>query len=287
MTTSPLIATVLIPTSIDRGPTLKLAVESALRQTVAALEVFIIGDGAHEVTRDAAHALEKIDSRVRFFDHPKHARRGEPYRHDALQAARGRIVCYLCDRDLYLPDHVETMDQLLQDADFAHAPWVRTDEDGGFSPNAVFDLGDPRDRQDFLRGRFLGLPLSLGAHTLEAYRALPEGWTETPPGVFTDAYFAKKILARPVTRARAGTRPTVLYFPRGSHPGWSTAQRQAELLKWHARLNDPAQLPVIREKIYQSLMQDRFFPHRQVRRFKRIFALPLALLNLVKRPRET
>ena len=103
MTRPTLTATVLIPTSIDRGPTLALAVDSVLRQTVRDLEVFIIGDGVHEVTREAARSLEKADSRVRFFDHPKHARRGEPYRHEALQEARGRVVCYLCDRDSICP----------------------------------------------------------------------------------------------------------------------------------------------------------------------------------------
>ena len=56
------------------------AVDSVLRQTVRDLEVFIIGDGVHDVTREAARALEKTDPRVRFFDHPKHARRGEPCR---------------------------------------------------------------------------------------------------------------------------------------------------------------------------------------------------------------
>src|SRR5882724_7051582 len=125
MTNPSLTATIIIPTSIDRGPTLTLAVESVLRQTVRDLEVFIIGDGVHAVTREAARALEQADARVRFFDHPKHARRGEPYRDEALQTARGRVVCYLCDRDLYLPDHVETMDGLLKEADFAHAPWVQ------------------------------------------------------------------------------------------------------------------------------------------------------------------
>jgi glycosyltransferase involved in cell wall biosynthesis len=218
MTPTSLTATVIIPTSIDRGPTLALAVDSVLRQTVRDLEIFIIGDGVHEVTREAARALERTDARVRFFDHPKHARRGEPYRHEALQTARGRIVCYLCDRDLYLPDHVETMDGLLQGADFAHVPCVMTHEDGSVTPYGAFDLSDPRDRRDFLHDRLVGPPLSHGAHTLAAYRALAEGWTETPPGIFTDLYFAKKFVAQPTMTCRCGSRPTLLYFP-GARPG--------------------------------------------------------------------
>lgn len=283
-----LTATVIIPTSIDRGPTLALAVDSVLRQTVRELEVFIIGDGVQEVTRTAARALEKSDARVRFFDHPKHARRGEPYRHEALQTARGRIVCYLCDRDLYLPRHVETMDGLLRGTDFAHSPWLRVDEKNGeFRPDEAFDLNDPRDRRDFLKGLFTGLPLSLGAHTLKAYRELAEGWTETPPGSFTDVYFAKKLIAKPEVVCRAGDRPTVLYFPRGSHPGWSTARRHAELAVWHARLADPAKLGSIHEEINQALVAERAAVHRRLRRFRRALSLPLGLLNWLRRGRKT
>jgi glycosyltransferase involved in cell wall biosynthesis len=286
MTPSTLTATIIIPTSIDRGPTLTLAVQSVLSQSVRSLEVFIIGDGVHDVTRAAARALENADPRVRFFDHPKHTRRGEPYRHEALQHARGRIVCYLCDRDLYLPDHLETMDGLLQAADFAHAPWVRVDEDGRFNPREAFDLNDPRDRRDFLNDRLVGLPLSLQAHTLATYRELADGWTETPPGIYTDVYFAKKFVSKASVTCRAGARPTVLYFPRGTHPGWSTARRYAELLGWHTRLADPSQVRAIRDEMYQVLVRDRLSLHRQWRWLSRVLAMPSAVINWVKRSRK-
>ena len=112
-------ATVLVPTSIDRGPLLPLSIGSIQRQTLREIEIFIIGDGVEEITRQHISDLIAQDPRIRFFDHPKHRRRGEPYRHAALQEARGEIVCYMCDRDLMLPDHVETMHRLLQGADFA------------------------------------------------------------------------------------------------------------------------------------------------------------------------
>lgn len=265
MSAPSLSATVVIPTSIDRGPTLALAVDSVLRQTVQDLEVLIIGDGVQEVTREAARSLERQDSRVRFIDHPKHARRGEPYRHQALQEARGRIVCYLCDRDLYLPDHVETMVGLLAEADFATTPVINLGYVGDLAKHAI-DLAEAQDRKNLVEGRQNhGLSLSVIGHTLSAYRELPDGWTETPKGTWTDLYFGRKFAANPRFRCVTGVRPTVLYFPHGVHPGWSTAQRFEELILWHRRLSDPAEVRRIREELYQIYVREFLDLQRRLR----------------------
>ena len=115
----PLEATVIIPTH-DHGPMLLHSARSALAQTVEEIELFIVGDGVPEVTREIVSELKR-DERVRFFDHPKGPRHGEIYRHAALQEARGEIVCYLSDDDLCFPEHVACMRRLLSSADFAHA----------------------------------------------------------------------------------------------------------------------------------------------------------------------
>ena len=64
------VATILVPTH-NHGATLPLAVSSALRQTEAAIEVIIIGDGVDGATREAAGDLSNADSRVRFIERPK------------------------------------------------------------------------------------------------------------------------------------------------------------------------------------------------------------------------
>ena len=69
-------ATVVIPTH-DHGRTLLRSVPSALAQTVSELEVFVVGDGVPDVTRELMAELVAADERVRFFDNPKGERHGE------------------------------------------------------------------------------------------------------------------------------------------------------------------------------------------------------------------
>ena len=221
-------ATVLVPTH-DHGPTLLRSVKSALAQTVTDLEVLVVGDGVPDETRKVMAELT-ADPRVRFFDNPKGPRHGELHRHAALQEARGEIVCYLADDDLWLPGHVEEMRRLLAKADFAHALPFWIDENGGFHHLRV-DLAQPYWRKLLLGGENR-IPLSCGAHTLEAYRRLPAGWRTTPDGTPTDLYMWQQILAAPDIRAVSGTRATVLQFPSLARRIWSEERRLAELDSW-------------------------------------------------------
>ncbi len=247
-------ATVIVPTTGDRGPLLSYSVGSILAQTVRELEVFIIGDGVEEVTRGAAKALERQDPRVRFMDFSKGARRGEIHRHEVLQKeAGGEIVCYLCDRDLMLPDHVEVMLGLLTEADFAHTLCVGIRPDGSAKLwEPVLDLTNDAHRADVLRGG-VGIPLSFGGHTLAAYRRLPLGWRTTPTGQYTDQYMWHQMLVQPGWRFASGRRPTVLYFRRGEHPGMSSAERLEELQRHHGKVTDPAEREAFRREVERQL----------------------------------
>lgn len=229
-------ATVVIPT-YNHGPTLRSSIPSALKQTVADIEVFIIGDGVPDVTRTIVEELMSTDDRIRFFDNPKGPRRGELHRHGALQEARGDIVCYLSDDDLWLPDHVEYLLELLREADFAHSCPVRFDPDGSLWVYPG-DIAVPYWRAEVLAGRNF-IPLSMGAHTLERYRRLPHGWRTTPKGTPTDLYMWQQLLSEPGCRAVSGSRPTVLNFPSSLRRGTSLEERVAELEAWDKRRGDP------------------------------------------------
>ncbi|HUF18169.1 MAG TPA: glycosyltransferase family A protein [Thermoanaerobaculia bacterium] len=58
-------ATVIIPT-FDHGPLLKYSVESALKQTVDDIDIFVVGDGVPAEHREAVSAAVRSDSRIRF-----------------------------------------------------------------------------------------------------------------------------------------------------------------------------------------------------------------------------
>ena len=124
-------ATVVIPT-YRHAALLPYSIQSALGQEGASIELFVVGDGVEDDTRTAIEPFLS-DPRVRFFDLPKGERHGELNRHEALNDATGRIVCYLSDDDLLLADHVAEMGRLLADADFAHSASILVMPDGSLS----------------------------------------------------------------------------------------------------------------------------------------------------------
>jgi glycosyltransferase involved in cell wall biosynthesis len=105
-------ATILVPTH-RHAALLPYAIRSALAQKGVEMELFVVGDGVEDDSRDAV-APFLSDPRVRFFDFPKGERHGERRRHEALRESSAPIVCYLSDDDLLLPDHVAQMQALLR-----------------------------------------------------------------------------------------------------------------------------------------------------------------------------
>ena len=229
-----MIASVVIPTTGDRAALLAHSVDSVLAQTVSDLEVLVIGDGAGDGTRAWA---ETADPRVRFFDFPKDESRGEPNRHRVLSdEARGDLVLYLCDRDLWLRDHVAEMQRVLVDADFGHTLRFAIDEDDRLRLHHTLDLRDDRDRARAWYSTNV-LPLSMAGHTMAAYRALPHGWRRTPPDRPTDRHMWVQFLDQPGIRVASSAWPTVLTFPRPRD--WAVTRRLEVQERWALRLSDP------------------------------------------------
>ena len=243
------LATVLIPTMTDRGPLLRYSIGSVIDQTVKDIDIFVIGDGVNEKTRRVIHELQEKYPRISFFDHPKHHRRGEPNRHQALMQADSKIVCYLCDRDLYFPEHVETMLGLLEDADFAHTRTAYMDPDGRLRVVGAVDLTKSYCRRALTRCKTC-IALSTAAHTLEMYHRLPFGWRTTPNEFSTDTYMFAQFLSEPDCRVAYGAQPSVLWMQRGDA---SVSERQPELTAVYSRLHDP----VFRQRLLEGLERER------------------------------
>ncbi len=223
-------ATVIIPT-FDHHDMILQAVASIKRQTVQDFEVFIIGDGVAEQTRELVAHLCEEDVRFSFFDNPKGLRTGEIYRHQALQNAKGGVVCYLADDDLWLPNHLETMLEAGRNADFFHSLHVGLHPKKGFYfvPANLEDDSERRLMCQTVTNRF---GLSFCGHTMAAYRSLPFGWRTAPDGVPTDLHMWRQFLLERGIRAKTVFRATALNFASPPRQNWSHEQRLQELVRW-------------------------------------------------------
>src|SRR5262245_27389907 len=106
-------ASVLFTPSSHRSATLPFAVASVQAQDIEDIEILIVGDGVDDSARSTVERLQAIDSRIRFFDFPKGPRNGEIHRDGVLRQARGRIVCYQADDDLWLQGHLLEIETVL------------------------------------------------------------------------------------------------------------------------------------------------------------------------------
>jgi len=218
---------VIIPT-FDHGILLRLSVASARAQTVGDVEIHIVGDGVPAPARAVIDELV-AEHGVRFHDHPKSPRTGEPYRHALIATLDVDHVAYLSDDDLWLPDHLEAMLPLLERNDLVAAVSAWVQGDGQVKP-MLHDLGRPFYRELIARGDN-HMPLSTAAHRVDAYRRLPHGWRTTPPGTATDLYMWQQWLGSTPRMASAST-VTVLRFPAKLRATWTLEQRYDEQRRW-------------------------------------------------------
>jgi GalNAc5-diNAcBac-PP-undecaprenol beta-1,3-glucosyltransferase len=238
-------ATVLIPTQ-SQYATLPYAVKSVQNQGVDDIEILIVGDGVDDTMRATVQALQSGDPRIRFFDMPKGPRRGELNRDRVLREAQGRIVCYACDDDLWLPGHLQAMEEALVDADFVGAMHLDVSPDNRIRAY-YFDLNAPEFTRPWLTwqpnrlGAWAndGFGLSNGAHTRDAYFRLPQGWSTTPEGRVTDNFMWHKFKREKWCRMKSLRFPLTLHFLTSERHGWTQQQRANELERWSAIIAAP------------------------------------------------
>jgi glycosyltransferase involved in cell wall biosynthesis len=236
-TVSPVRATAFIATH-NRGPLLRYSVASALAQSVADIEVLIVGDGVDQATRELVSELLRQDGRVRFLDCPKAPHRGEANRHRGVLEARGEIVCHLDDDDLWLPDHVETLLGLLKHADLAVTLPVHFFPGDDIRVLPV-NLADPVHRRLFSRpaSGFAGAPTFVG-YRKAMYRQLAVGWHPPPDGRSPDKALWHQFMRHPRCRVASCFRPTAVRLPDPERSGWTLEMRTDELRQLAAHLGD-------------------------------------------------
>ena len=244
--------TIILPTTGNRGRLLPYSLGSIQNQTRQDFEIFIIGDGVAKESKLIIEKLREQDSRIHFFDHPKHERRGEVYRHQALQKARGNYICYICDRDLWMPDHLETMNTILTDFNFASTTFINVREAQPIVTGQ--HIGYYGKATESNHPNKAGISLSNAAHTKDLYNIVPYGWRTTPKGIPTDIYMWTQFLDHEKCNAFSHTKPTVLYFKRGHFPGIPVHQRVTELKKWSEKIQSKESADLIREEAQKVLL---------------------------------
>ncbi len=250
------IATVVIPT-FDHGPLLAYALKSAQRQSLRDIEILVIGDGAPDLIRKLVTTVQNQDSRVIFFDNPKGAGRGEAYRHQALQSAKGYIVCYLSDDDLWLPNHVELMANCLKNCDLAAsygaylAPLAPVTE----ASFLLYDITHPYFVNYLQKKTNSLLPLSCVAHRMSTYFKLPEGWSPAPKKIPSDLFMWRKFLAHENIRTGMVFEPTCLHFASAQRSGIALEDRYAELRKMWRNIATRPGAAAVQRQLRDTLLQ--------------------------------
>jgi len=286
------LASILIPTH-DRPATLRLAVQSALAQSISQLEVIIIGDGVTDALRQEAFALQSSDQRVVFLDFPKGEHHGESYRHDAILAARSDAIFYLCDDDLFLPDHVSDLLELLVDHNFVQSlnGFIRSSGELEIYPA---NLKDPLTIHWHLRtdltSFYNSVSLTGTAHSKGFYLDLDQPWETTPEGRWPDHFQWCKFFSSPDLQAATSSRMTALQLPTtvDGREGWSALERHAELAHWAAIVLCPGAQSLIDERVARASVNTTETAKQQMYGRKAVVArlIPAPLRALVRRVRR-
>jgi GT2 family glycosyltransferase len=245
---------VIIPTH-ERPETCALAVESALRQTRVPLEVIVCCDGC---SPEALRALSKLEGPVRVLDLPKALGYGYGNRNTAMAKARGEVVNWLADDDLYLPDHLERVGEVFDagGVDLVQATCCHVRPDG-FIDGMGWDWNVPFIRERFLAGEVLSPPMGGVAHRVATGQAAG-GWNADMERQ-GDVEFWRRLIQAGTTAIVAA--PTVLHMrATGRVQTWADRIEQNRALL--ARMEDPHELARLRAEMAHAIHR-RLADHQQ------------------------
>ena len=237
-------AAVIIPTYGEAEFAL-WAIKSVQRQSVEDIEICIICDGSPEHMVSFFQRMADEDPRITVFRYPKSPRTGEPYRHEVIGKTTGNIICYCAHDDIWLPDHIETVERALAKYDFVHTLHAAVNiPQNIIKPHDIYsviysiDIKSRRIRK-MMQRKYNFFGLSYGAHTRKAYLRLNKGWETTPDkDIPTDLYMWNKFISGDNFKYKTIRKITAICFPADERRKWSTQEREDELRKYYNLTED-------------------------------------------------
>jgi glycosyltransferase involved in cell wall biosynthesis len=135
--------TVIVPTYNSSG-TLRLSLETVLRQDFSDFEVWVVGDGCSDDSETVVSSFG--DKRVHWMNLPTNSGTPGMPRNEGLRRARGRFIAYLGHDDLWFPWHLSELVDCIEksNSDFVYSLGVIIGPEGAVGtftlPNKAWDL---------------------------------------------------------------------------------------------------------------------------------------------------
>jgi hypothetical protein len=247
----PVSVSAILPTH-NRRESLLRALESIRRQTRQPVEIVVVADGCTDGSVEAVRG--QGDDRVLVLDLPKGNGKGWAHRNAPVERARGDVVAYLSDDDLWLCDHLERIGAVWDAVgpDLVQASSCLVGTNGRLELFAM-DWSEPRARARLLAGSDCRTPMSAVSHR-HGLSAQAGGWHEAPDGPGDEDLWRRIAALNPHTEIVR--EPTVLFMPASPVHGGrrvehdpARAARQADLL---GRIADPLGVVAIRQEVTRA-----------------------------------
>jgi glycosyltransferase involved in cell wall biosynthesis len=248
--------TVVVATR-NRRETLLIALRSALRQTRQPEQVIVVADGCSDGSVEAVRALG--DERLEVLDLPKAHGLGWIHRNEALRRARGEVISYLGDDDLWLPDHLQRVGELFDAGgiDLVQASACLVYPDGELEPFRL-DWRVPAARRRFMEGSEHKTPFAAVSHRAGLAEEAG-GWPEAPPpGAGGDEDLFRRMV-RLEPRTAHLTEPTVLIVQQRRGVPERRVEQSRECLR---QVSDPAELAHLRNRIAYRIHEHEYVSAR-------------------------
>ncbi len=245
---------------------LKCAVTSILQQSVADLEVVIVGDSCTDDTEEMLAAIG--DSRIRWENLAHNWGEQSVPSNRAIELAEGNFIFFLNQDDLWMPSHVEDCLSLFREPslDVVWSPYVVLPpgcRPGETRAKGVGLSGISRDHPRF--DPFTFIPASCTAWRTESLRRIG-GWRTAAEVVVSPSQDLLWRAKRGGLSLRGKVKPTVLVLWSGPRPGsYLPTYRAHDNESWLDALertpvaveNEIEMMPIIRTHRGQEKVTDR------------------------------